>query len=486
MNQTQLNLPPPHTSRGSLPAVHKKSILPEQLPPHSIEAERGVLGCILLSAGECLPECIQALRGASDAFFDLRHRALYEILVGMGEKQVAIDLVTLGQWLQDSGQLASVGGLDYLSATMDAVPSAANLAYYLEIVREKHLLRKALYTCSEVIGWIYDSPRDTGALLDAMEERVLRINQDRIQVADARMVDLVRGAQNKIQDLYERQGKWTGIASGYYDLDKKTNGFHGGEMIVIAARPSVGKTSLAMNMAEHIVMDQKLPVGVFSLEMSAESLVLRMLCSRARVNLSLVRDGFLTPQDMDQLALASTALSHAPLYIDDTGGLTILELRAKARRMKQKHNIALFILDYLQLCHSENERAENRQQEIADISNGIKALSKELNVPFIVLSQMNRDYEKEPKKRKPRLSDLRESGAIEQDADFVGLLYHPKDEEDEKAAPPEARGATEVNLLIAKHRNGPCGEVLLTFFKSITRFQSAAKIDSKDVPFVRK
>jgi replicative DNA helicase len=290
----------------------------------------------------------------------------------------------------------------------------------------------------------------------------------------------VKKAINTIEDFHQRQGMLTGVGTGFADLDKMTSGFHPGEMIVIAARPSMGKTSLAMNIAEHVAVDQGLPVGVFSLEMTAESLVLRMLCSRSRVNLRSIRDGFLAERDFPKLTGAAGKLANSPLFIDDSPGLSILQMRAKARRMWQQHGIKLFVIDYLQLLHSTARRAENRQQEIADISNGIKSLAKELDVPVIVLSQLNRELEKD-KSRKPRLSDLRESGSIEQDADLVGLLYKPSSGDDEEGNQ-EIQDAVPVNLLIAKQRNGPTGDVNLTFLKSFTRFESAAKISSDDIP----
>jgi replicative DNA helicase len=294
--------------------------------------------------------------------------------------------------------------------------------------------------------------------------------------------ELVRKAINQIEDFHQRQGMLTGVGTGFADLDKMTSGLHGGEMVVIAARPSMGKTSLAMNIAESVAIDQKLPVGVFSLEMTSESLVLRMLCSRSRVNLRNVREGFLAERDFPKLTGAAGKLANAPLFIDDSSGLSILQLRAKARRMHQQYDIKLFVVDYLQLLHSTARRAENRQQEIADISNGLKSLAKELNVPIIVLSQLNRELERE-KNRKPRLSDLRESGAIEQDADVVGLLYKPSSgDEDESGNPAAEEDAVPVNLLIAKQRNGPTGDVNLTFLKSYTRFESAAKVSEEDVP----
>jgi replicative DNA helicase len=258
---------------------------------------------------------------------------------------------------------------------------------------------------------------------------------------------------------------------------------HGGEMIVIAARPSVGKTSLAMNIAEHVAVDLRVPVGVFSLEMTAESLVMRLLCSRARVNLRSVREGFLAERDFPKLTGAAGKLAGAPLFIDDTSGLSILQLRAKARRLAQQHGIKLFVVDYLQLLHSTSRRADNRQQEISDISGGVKALAKELHVPVLVLSQLNRDVEKRGAGEAPRLSDLRESGAIEQDADLVGLLYRDtKGKEDEDAGRDADEEALPIKLYIAKQRNGPTGDVNLTFLKQFTRFESAAKISDDDVP----
>ena len=358
----------------------------------------------------------------------------------------------------------------------DAVPSAANLSYYLDIVQEKHLLRRMIHTCTAVVGRVYDHEGEVDALMDEVERDILRISESRVQSQSNTIKDLVKRAINTIEDFHQRQGMLTGIGTGFTDLDRMTSGLHAGEMIVIAARPSMGKTSLAMNIAEHVALEQRLPVGVFSLEMTADSLVLRMLCSRSRVNLRNVREGFLAERDFPKLTGAAGKLANAPLFIDDSSGLSILQLRAKARRMAQQYGVKLFVVDYLQLLHSTSRRAENRQQEIADISNGIKALAKELNVPVIVLSQLNRDIERE-KGRPPRLSDLRESGAIEQDADVVGLLYKPKDGDDEEGfGGGEDADALPVKLLIAKQRNGPTGDVDLTFIKSYTRFESAAKV----------
>jgi replicative DNA helicase len=454
----------------------------DRLPPHSPEAEQGVLGCILISPNECMGECIEALKVGAEVFYDLRHQTVFSTLAEMYDGRVAIDVITLQQNLKDKQLLEQVGGIAYLSTLPDVVPSAANLSYYLEIVKEKYLLRKMIHTCTDVVSRVYDFEGEIDSLMDEVERDILRISEARVEGQSSNIQELVKRAINQIEDFHQRQGMLTGVGTGFTDLDKMTSGFHPGEMIVIAARPSMGKTSLAMNIAEHVALEQKLPVGVFSLEMTSESLVLRMLCSRSRVNLRNIRDGFLAERDFPKLTGAAGKLANAPLFIDDSSGLSILQLRAKARRMAQQYGIKLFVIDYLQLLHSTARRAENRQQEIADISNGVKSLAKELNVPVIVLSQLNRELEKD-KNRKPRMSDLRESGSIEQDADLVGLLYKPSSGDDEDGAPTgEEQDAVPVNLLIAKQRNGPTGDVHLTFLKSYTRFENAAKISDDDVP----
>src|SRR3989440_3090234 len=436
----------------------------DRLPPHSPEAEQGVLGCVLLSPNECMGESIEKFKSGAEVFYDLRHQTIFSTLAEMYDSREAIDIITLQQRLKNKQLLEEVGGIAYLSALPDTVPSAANLSYYLDIVLEKYLLRKMIHTCTEVVGRVYEFEGEVDSLMDEVERDILRISESRVQSQTITIKELVKKAINTIESFHQRQGMLTGVGTGFVDLDKMTSGFHEGEMVVVAARPSMGKTSLAMNIAEHVAIELKLPVGVFSLEMTAESLVLRMLCSRSRVTLRNIRDGFLAERDFPKLTGSAGKLANAPLFIDDTSGLSILQLRAKARRMTQQYGIKLFVVDYLQLLHSTSRKADNRQQEIADISNGIKALSKELDVPIIVLSQLNREVERE-KGRPPRMSDLRESGAIEQDADLVGLLYRPvKEGDDEGSADPAE--AYQVNLLIAKQRNGPAGEdVHLTFLK---------------------
>jgi|SRR5665213_116064 len=455
----------------------------DRLPPNSPEAEMGVLGCCLLSPNECLGECVEKLKDdGKEAFYDLRHQTIYETLSTMFNARAPIDLITVQQNLKDRQLLEQVGGIAYLSQLQDSVPSAANLAYYLDIIREKFLLRKMIQTCSGVVGRIYDFEGEVDQLLDEVEKEVLRVNESRVQSTVQGVKELVNHAIGTIEHFFNRKGELSGIASGFQDLDKMTDGFHGGEMIVIAARPSMGKTSLAMNIAEHVALELKLPVAVFSLEMSAESLILRMMCSLARVNLRNIRDGFMSEADFPKLNSAAGRLAGAKLFIDATAGLSVLQLRARARRMAQQHGIKLFVVDYLQLLHSTARRSqENRQQEIAEISSGIKALAKELNVPVIVLSQLNRELEKRGPGERPRLSDLRESGSIEQDADLVGLLY--KDEKGKEDDEPDfEQEALSVVLYIAKQRNGPTGDVNLTFLKPYTRFESAAKFSQEDVP----
>ena len=454
----------------------------DRLPPHSNEAEQGVLGCILLAPNDCLGQCIEKLKAGPEVFYDLRHQTIYEAVVAMYDKRDPIDIITLQQRLKDRGLLDQIGGIPYLNALQDSVPSAANLTYYLDIVEEKSLLRKMIHTCTDVVGRVYDFDGEVDELLDEVERDILRMSESRAGGTIEPVKSLVNKAIGLVENYFNRQGTLGGLATGFTDLDRMTDGLHGGEMIIIAARPSMGKTSLAMNIAESVVLNQRLPVGVFSLEMTAESLVLRMLCSNARVNLRNIREGFMSESDFPKLTSSAGKMSSAPLFIDDTPGLSILQLRTRARRMWQQHGIKLFVIDYLQLLHSTSRRAqENRQQEIAEISSGIKALAKELSIPIIVLAQLNREMEKD-KSRKPRLSDLRESGSIEQDADLVGLLYKPASDDDDAPQTEDSPDGIPVNLLIAKQRNGPTGDVQLTFLKPYTRFETAAKVSDEDIP----
>lgn len=466
--------------------------LPGRQVPFSIEAEQGVLGCILLDPRNNLSLFASKLKGKDqfeNIFYDIRHQTLISQMIQMNEEGGGIDELTLIQRLRDRALLDSAGGVAYISSLKDAPPSPLNMGFYLNIVRDKYLLRSLVQTCMTLTEDVFSNPADVESLMDQAEKEILRINGEWVQTSSLEMKELVQNAFQMVQNFFNRKGELTGVGTGFPNLDKMTSGLHGGEMIVIAARPSMGKTSLAMNIAEHVAIELGEPVGVFSLEMTAESLVMRMLCSRARVSMQNIRSGTLSVQDFTKMTGEAGRLASAPIYIDDTPGLSILNLRSRARRMMEK-GIKLFVIDYLQLLHSSTARGDsNRQQEIADISNGIKSLAKELSVPIIVLSQLNRDVEKE-KNRVPKLSDLRESGAIEQDADLVLLIYRPptqaadgrRGDAEEEPQNQNMQTAVEVKLIVAKQRNGPTGEVDLIFLKNYTRFDNLARVRQEDVP----
>jgi replicative DNA helicase len=451
----------------------------DRLPPHAPEAERGVLGCILLSAKDCLPACIERFKAGGEEFYDLRHRTVYQTALELYEDSVPIDLITLCERLSLWQKLLDVGGMKYVSELSDAVPSSANLEYYLGIVEEKFLLRRMVQTCTEAVSRIYDFEGDVPEFLDGVGRDVLRVSEARSTIGTPPIKELVRTVLGDIETASEGKGAVSGLATGFTDFDKLTGGLQNGDMIVIAARPSVGKTSLAMNIADTVAVAARIPVAVFSLEMTARQLVSRLVCSRARVNLRNIREGFLAERDYPRIASAASQISASPLYIDDGRGVSILQLRAKARRLFQQFGIKLVVVDYLQLLSAAGKRKQdNRQQEVSDISAGVKALAGELGLPVVALSQLNRNVERD-KKRRPMMSDLRESGSLEQDADVVGLLYRPSQEDEPEEGYPEA---VPINLLVAKNRNGATGEVNLTFLKSYTRFESAARVSDDDVP----
>ena len=445
---------------------------PHRSPPYSVEAEQGVLGSMLLSPSNVIAECVEAI-GQDDYFFNPVHTTIYRLLVEMWNAPEAIDLITLTQRLRDRNLLEQIGGAPFITHLFTFVPTAANANYYLNIVREKYILRRIISACTVGAGRAYDEQDQVDPLLDEIEQSIFEIGEAKFKAQLQTMKDQVMAAIEAIENLYERKGGITGISTGFVEFDRMTSGLHASEMIVIAARPSMGKTALAMNIVEHVAINQGLAVGVFSLEMSSQQLVQRLLCSRARVNLQKVRDGFLAERDFPSLTAAASKLAEAKIFIDDSAGLSILELRAKARRLKAQQDIQLIVVDYLQLLRSTTRRAQdNRQLEISEISAGLKGLAKELKIPVIVVAQLNR----QPEQRsggQPRLSDLRESGSIEQDADLVGLLVRPEVyEEDEEA---RAEKAGEAELIIAKQRNGPIGEIPLTFLKEFTRFEDRAR-----------
>ena len=426
---------------------------------------------MLISPRDAIAECVEKI--TEEYFYIPAHQIIYRELVDLWNAAQAIDLITFTQILRDRNLLDVTGGPAFVTSLFTFVPTAANIEYYIGIVRDKYILRSIIAAATESVRRAYEEQDEVNNLLDEVEQRIFAVGEDRFKGQVLSMKDQVMEAIDAIEKLYERKGGITGISTGFVEFDRMTSGLHPSEMIVIAARPSMGKTALAMNIVEHVAISQGLAVGVFSLEMSSQQLVQRLLCSRARVNLQKVRDGFLAERDFPSLTAAASKLADARIFIDDSAGLSILELRAKARRLKAQQDIQLIVVDYLQLLRSTTRRAQdNRQLEISEISAGLKGLAKELKIPVIVVAQLNR----QPEQRsggKPRLSDLRESGSIEQDADLVGLLVRPEIyEEDEEA---RAEKAGEAEFIIAKQRNGPVGEISLTFLKEFTRFETRAR-----------
>lgn len=449
---------------GKIVPVRESGI--NRLPPHSIEAEQGVLGCCLLDAKAAMP-IAQTQISSDEAFYDLRHRIIWNQLVRMIDNFTPIDSITLHQTLKDAGELDQIGGDAYLSALADCVPSAANVDYYIQILIEKWQLRRMVRACTETVSRIYDGDGDSDALIDAGEREILAARTVRLLSGHVQPIkELVHVAMDQIENLLRRQGAIGGIATGYPDLDKMTDGLQLGEFTVIAAFPSVGKTSLAMNIAEHVAVDLKLPVGIFSVEMSGKSLVTRLLCSRARVNMRNVRDGFLADRDFPKITGAAGKLASSMMHFVDQSDLSINQLRAIGRRMHRNYQIKLFIVDYLQLLNASGRKIENKTQETAAISNGLKNMAKELDAHVIACSQLTKDRDGSVK--------CRNAAEIHQDADNLFVLM-PADEPDENNSE-----AMPITLEIRKQRNGPQGIVNLIFLKPYTRFESAAKVYLED------
>jgi replicative DNA helicase len=453
---------------GSSPDIHRAL-------PHSVEAEQGVLGSMLISPRDTIAEAVEKIN--ENYFYIPAHQTIYTVLVDLWNAGQGIDLITFTQVLRDRNLLETVGGASLVTSLFTFVPTAANVGYYLEIVRDKYILREIISACTEGARRSYEEQGEVDNLLDEVEQRIYAVGEDRFKDKALSMKDQVMDAIEAIEKLYQQHGGITGLSTGFKDLDRLTSGLHPAEMIVIAARPSMGKTALVMNIAEHVAVNESRPVAVFSLEMSAQQLVQRLLCSRAGVNSQKVRDGtFLADRDFPKLTAAASKLAEANIFIDDSAGLNILELRAKARRLKAQHEIELIVIDYLQLLRSTSRRGqENRQIEISEISAGIKGLAKELNIPIIVAAQLNRNPENRTgdSKGRPRLSDLRESGSIEQDADLVALLVRQEYYADTEEEKDETEG--KADLIIAKQRNGPTGDIPLTFRKEFTRFEDRAR-----------
>ncbi len=464
-------------------------------PPQSLEAERAVLGAILKNS-DAINRVIDIIRDSRD-FYSPKHQLIYQAIVTLYERSEPPDITTVVDELQKRDNLKKIGGRVYLVDLIEQVASTANVANYANIVMETGVLRRLIETSNEIVSSCYARELEVGQLLDRAEANIFEISESRLRKGFVGVGELVSGTMKQIDEMQISEGGLSGMKTGYQELDEKTLGLHNGDLIVIAGRPSMGKTALALNIAENVATAEKnkKAVGIFSIEMSKEALVFRMLCGRAKLNQNKVRAGKIKDSEWPKLTTSGNVLSHAPIYVDDSPSLTPLETRAKARRLKAQHGLDLIIVDYIQLM-SGSGYAENRQQEIALITRNLKGLAKELDIPVIAISQLSRAVEQRGGEKRPQLSDLRESGAIEQDADLVLLLYRPEfylshlDRNDPKYL--EVQGQAEV--IIAKQRNGPTGTINLAFIGELMRFQDLDKhhadlppgvppVDSGDVPF---
>ena len=438
-----------------------------KIPPHSLEAEKAVIGAILIDNAS-LSIAIENV--TSDTFYKKAHRDIFQAMENLFQKGEAIDIITLSEELKRLGTYQSVGGASYLSEILEDVHTSANVEYYTRLVLDKYILRRLITVSGEVATQCYAAEQETEEILDEAEKRIFEITEKGVRKGFVPIGRVIKQRFENIEELYQSRMHVSGLPSAYDELDSYTSGFQKSDLVIIAGRPSMGKTSFALNVAQHLAIKEKIPVGVFSLEMSNEQLVMRLLCSEARVDSHRLRTGYLKSSEYAELAIVAGYLSEAPIYIDDTAGISTMEIRAKARRLKAEVNVGLIVVDYLQLI-SVRERAENRQQQISIISRGLKALAKELDIPVLALSQLSRAVESRGGDKRPMLSDLRESGAIEQDADVVLFLFRPEVYEGEDS---ENSGIAE--LIIGKQRNGPTGTVKLAFIKEYTRFERLSPV----------
>jgi len=442
-----------------------RALSTDRVPPQSLEAEMAVLGAVLLdnNAFSIATESV-----ASEAFYRPAHAEIFAAMESLAARAEAIDVITLSEELKQRGTFQTSGGPAYLARIMDTVHTAANIEHYANIVLEKHILRRLISVSGDVATQCFAGDREASDILDEAEKAIFELSQRGMYRGFESVGKILRTHFKNIEQIYQSGAHISGLSSGFEDLDALTAGFQKGDLVIIAARPRMGKTSFALNLAQHLSLKEKIPVGIFSLEMSADQLVTRLLCAEARVDSNKLRRGYLKSNEYAELAIVAGYLAEAPIYIDDSSALSTLELRAKARRLKAEANVGMIILDYLQLV-SVRERVENRQQQISLITRALKALAKELEIPVVALSQLSRAVEHRGGDRRPMLSDLRESGSIEQDADVVLFIHRPEVYEGEDS---ENRGKAE--LMIGKQRNGPTGSVHLTFIDEFTRFEPAA------------
>lgn len=454
----------PATSTSSSPSLEKSL-------PHSLDAEQAVLGAILID--NKLFDQASSHVGMED-FYLPGHRQIFAKMAMLSAGSRPMDLVTLTELLEREGMLEEAGGAAYLSSLLDGVPRSSNIEHYARIVKEKSLLRKLIHSTNSILMRSLSAEESPGELLEDAEKVIFEISQERVHKGFVELQHLLPDTYKYIETLYQRKELITGVATGFIDLDQMTSGLQSTDLVIVAARPGCGKTSLALNVAQHAAIAQRKTVGVFSLEMGAQQLVTRLLCAEARVDSHKVRSGRLSKQDWKELARALNHLSQARIFIDDTPGITVLELRSKARRLKAEHGLDLLVVDYLQLMSGKGgagERFESREKEIANISRSLKGLAKELNLPVLALSQLNRAPEQRRGNHRPQLSDLRESGSLEQDADVVLFIYRedmykkPEDLDEESGV---------AEIIIGKQRNGPTGSVRLAFIEQWTKFENLA------------
>lgn len=432
----------------------------DRMPPYNQEAEQAVLGAVLIEPS-VLVNVTERLR--PEDFYRQAHQRLLQVMIRLTEQGEPVDLVTLTAALQDQKLLEEVGGVPYLTELAGAVPTAANVDYYAQIVEEKAILRRLIRTATEIATSGYSGGDKVSHVIDQAEKKILDISQRRIRKGFVPIKDVLMETFERIESLHYNQGKLTGVPSGYTDLDRMTSGFQPSDLIILAARPSMGKTAFSLNLAQNVAVRANLPVAIFNLEMSAPQLVQRMLAAEGNIDAQVFRTGHLGEEDWEKLTMAISTLSESPIFIDDTPGITVFDIRAKLRRLQAEHGLGLVLIDYLQLI--EGSGRDSRQQEISEISRSLKLLARELHVPVIALSQLSRAVEQRQDKR-PMLSDLRESGSIEQDADIVSFLYRDDyyNEESEKK--------NIIEVILAKHRNGPVGKVELLFLKNYNKFLS--------------
>lgn len=442
-----------------------------RVPPHHLEAEQAVLSGILIDS-EAIGRVVEFIN--PDDFYRDSHRKIFQAMIALYQRNEPTDMLMVSNELSTRGELESVGGSSYLATLVDYLPSSAPIVSYSKVVKEKSVLRSLINAATEIIAKGYEGAEDVDRFLDEAEQIIFRVSEKKMRQSFYPVKDVVKEAFRNIESLYEKKESVTGVSTGFKDLDRMTCGLQPSDLVIIAGRPSMGKTAFALNIAEHAACEKKICVAVFSLEMSKEQLVQRMLCGLAKVDGSKLRGGFLKESDWPKLTRAAGKLSEAPFYIDDTPALSVLEMRAKARRLKREQNLGIIVVDYLQLMRGINF-GESREREISEISRGLKALAKELSVPVIALSQLNRSVESRTDKR-PQLSDLRESGAIEQDADVIAFIY--RDEVYNKGTPD--RGVAEI--IIGKQRNGPIGTARLAFLHEYTRFEDLASVPEEYAP----